>query len=69
MHAVADEAVQVERLFLAHAHAVGNVAVTTAAWASMKSPALGRLNEKTGIERTAMQTLHSPLPQEIPMPL
>ena len=35
----------------------------------MKSPALGTLNAITGTERTARQTLHSPLPHEIPMPL
>ena len=35
----------------------------------MKSPALGTLKEMTGTERTAMQTLHNPLPQEIPIPL
>ena len=35
----------------------------------MKSPALPTLKAMTGTESTARQTLHNPLPQEIPMPL
>jgi hypothetical protein len=35
----------------------------------MKSPALGALKLITGTESTARDTLHNPLPQEMPIPL
>ena len=40
-----------------------------AACVSMKSPAFGMLKLITGTDRTARQTLHRPLPHEIPIPV
>ena len=43
--------------------------VARAAWVSMKSPALVTLKLITGRDRTAMHTLHRPLPQDTPIPV